>query len=37
VESLKAEKSSILADAQAKATQIESKIMKLLAITYEQS
>lgn len=35
VESLKAEKAKVLSEAQAKATQLESKIQKLLAITYE--
>lgn len=35
VESLKAQKTSILAEAQMKVTQIEEQIQKLLAITYE--
>jgi hypothetical protein len=34
VESLRAEKQQILAEAQAKATQLEGQIQKLLAITY---
>lgn len=37
VDALKAEKARVLGDAQAKATSIESKIQKLLAITYEAS
>lgn len=36
VEALRAQKQRVLADAQATATELESKIQKLLAITYEE-